>query len=319
MKRKTAYKTGVWILSLLLCLFIFEKLFDFGVRHNLNLKLSYVSATKIDADLLVLGPCEPLWMVSPEILSEETALSCYNLANSHSDFADNYLHLSLYLKSNKAPKYLLLFVTPESFDTNYNTFYSYRFSAFLNDTLVSKTVAECDRDFYAWSKVPFMKYGYYSHQAMFLALQGWKHYFSKKPQPYYPDGFEPPARIVWDNHYDNLKKLYPKGYTLSWSPLREKYLQKIIDLCRQSRIEVTFYESPILKEVTDYQYNRALYVEKIAEIATKNSVPFLQFEHTSWAADRKYFISPMVTTLQGSYLFSGMLGRRFKELKGPSL
>ena len=313
MKNKITYKLGLTLIALVLCLFFFEKLFDFGIKHNLNLKLSYVSSHKLDAQLLVLGPCEPLWMVSPEILTKQTQLSCYNLANSHSDFADNYLHLDIYLKNNKAPRYLLMYVTPESFDTNYNTFYSYRFSAFLNDVVVSKTVAECDKNFYKWSGVPFLKYGYYSHQTCFLALQGWKHYFSKKQSPYYPDGFEPPAKIVWDNHYDNLKKLYPKGYTLTWSALREKYLQKIIDLCKEKKIEIIFYESPILKEVSDYQYNRVLYVEKINEIANRNGINFLQFENTSWAKNREYFISPMVTTLKGSYLFSYKLGNRLKS------
>ncbi|MGZ3863006.1 MAG: hypothetical protein ACXVPN_05405 [Bacteroidia bacterium] len=318
MKGKTVYRIAGLIAALLLCLFIFEKVFDFGVKHNLNLKLSYVSSQKIDADLLVLGPCEPLWMVSPELLTKETGLSCYNLANSHSDFADNYLHLNLYLKNNKAPKYMLMYVTPESFDTNYNTFYSYRFSAFMGDEIVKNTVKECDRDFYKWSYIPFIKYGYYSHQTFFMALQGWKHYMSKKAAPYYPDGFEPPAKIVWDNHYDNLKKLYPKGYTLGWSTLRQKYLEKIILLCREKGIDIIFYESPILKEVSDYQYNRALGIEKINEIAARSGLTFMQFENTDWARDRTYFISPMVTTLKGSYLFSIMLGKRFKELKGLS-
>jgi hypothetical protein len=319
LKIKSAYKIGGLILALLVCLYVFEKIFDFGIKHNLNLKLSYVSSEKIDAELLILGPCEPLWMVSPEILTKETGLSCYNLANSHSDFADNYLHLNIYLKNNKAPKYMLMYVTPESFDTNYNTFYSYRFSAFMNDELVSKTVAECDKNFYKWSWVPFMKSGYYSHQTFFMALQGWKHYFGKKQNPYYPDGFEPPAKIVWDNHYDNLKKLYPKGYTLTWSDSRQKYLEKIIALCKERNIEIIFYESPILKEVSDYQYNRVLCVEKISQIANNSGLNFLQFENTGWAKDRTYFISPMVTTLEGSCLFSIMLGKRLKELKAASI
>jgi hypothetical protein len=318
-KTKTAYKIGALALALLVCLFVFEKLFDFGVKHNLNLKLSYVSSKKIDAQLLVLGPCEPLWMVSPEILTKETGLSCYNLANSHSDFADNYLHLNVYLKNNAAPKYMLMYVTPESFDTNYNTFYSYRFAGFMNDELVSKTVADCDKSFYKWSKIPFMKYGYYSHQTFFMALQGWKHFMSKKQNPYYPDGFEPPAKIVWDNHYDNLKKLYPKGYNLNWSESRKKYLEKIIALCKEKNIEVIFYESPILKEVSDYQYNRILGLEKINGIASANKLSFLQFENVAWAKDRKFFISPMVTTLQGSYLFSIMLGKALERAKSPAI
>ena len=267
-----------------------------------------MASHKIDADVLILGPCEPLWMVAPKFITQKTGLSCYNLANSHSDFADNYLHLHLYLQNNAAPKHLLLFVTPESFDTNYNTFYSYRFSSFLQDTVVANTVKECDKDFYAYAAIPFMKYGYYSHQTFFNALQGWKHYLTKRSLPYYADGFEPPAKIVWDNHYENLKKKYPKGYSFTLDSLREKYLYKLLWLCKEQHITVVMYESPILKETAQNQPNRADFIEQIGFIAKNMDFPFISFQDLPMAESRKNYISPMVTTLQGSYLFSDTLG-----------
>jgi len=303
-----------WLLFLVVLfgsLLLLEKIFDFGVKHNLNQKASYVNTHKINAELLVLGPCEPLWMVSPEILTKRTGLSCYNLANSHSDLADNYLHLQLYLQNNEVPKHLLLYVTPESFDTGYNTFHSYRFAPFLNDEVVKETVRECDPAYYSWNKVPFLKYGYYSHETFFTTMQGWKHYLSGKEKPYYPDGFEPPAKMVWDNHHENLKKAYPRGYSFSWSLLREKYLKKILSLCQERNINVILYESPILKEITDYQVNRALFLERIR--ALSGDMPFLRFDDLAWARDRKNFISPMVTTLAGSYLFSDTLGALLRD------
>jgi len=306
-----------WVLFFALLagfLFLLEKIFDFGLKHNLNLKSGYVATHKINAELLVLGPCEPLWMVSPEILTKKTGLSCYNLANSHSDFADNYLHLQLYLQNNDVPKYLLLYVTPESFDTNYNTFHSYRFSPFINQPGFSEVIKENDPGFYSWRYFPFVKYGYYSHQSCFTALQGWKHYLAGKEKPYYADGFEPPARMVWDNHHENLKKLYPKGYSFSWSALREKYLLEILRLCKEKKVRVLMYESPVLKEIADYQVNRDLFMEKIENMAKKGGISFLKFDKLSWAGDRKYFISPMVTTLEGSRMFSDTLGASLKVI-----
>ncbi len=308
MTKKLAYKLILLFAAFVCCLYLLQAFFDFGLKHNLNIKSSYVAAHKVNADLLVLGPCEPLWMVSPEILTKKTNLSCYNLANSHSDFADNYLHLHLYLKNNTTPKYLLLFVTPESFDLNYNTFYSYRFASFLNDTVIENTIKTCDAKYYPWKNYPFMKYAYYSHQTFFSALQGWKHYFTKKALPYYMDGFEPPAKIVWDNHYDNLKKKYPKGYYFTLDTLRETYLYKILGFCKEKNIKVILYESPILKETRINQPNRADFLSLINTIAKNAEVPFVSFQDLSLAEGRKNFVSPMVTTLQGSYLFSDTLG-----------
>ena len=302
------YKFVLFFVAIICCLILLQLFFSFGIKHNLNIKSSYVSVHKIDADVLVLGPCEPLWMVAPELITKKTGLSCYNLANSQSDFADNYLHLHLYLQKNKVPNYLLLFVTPESFDLNYNTFYSYRFSAFLNDTVVANTVKECDKDYYTWSKIPFMQFAYYSHQTFFNTLQGWKHYFTKKSQPYYSDGFEPPAKIVWDNHYENLKKKYPKGYSFTLDSLREKYLYKTLLYCKDNNIKVIMYESPILWETTQNQPNRADFIAQINNVAKNTHIPFISFQNLPMAGDRKNYISPMVTTLQGSFLFSDTLG-----------
>ncbi len=306
MTKRKWHKWVYLFVALAISLFVLQKVFDLGIKQNLNLKASYVASHEVNADLLVLGPCEPLWMVSSEVLTKKTGLSCYNLANSHSDFADNYLHLKLYLQNNSDPKILLLYVTPESFDTNYNTFHPYRFAPFLNDEEVSETVKDCSPAYYAWRYVPFLRYGYYSHETFFEALQGWKHWLSGKEKPYYPDGFEPPAKLVWDNHHENLKKLYPKGYSFSWSQNREKYFLKILELCKEKSIEVVLYESPILKEITDYQVNRALFLEKIQHLAGENT--YIKFDNIPWAGDRKYFISPMVSTLEGAYLFSDTLG-----------
>src|SRR5258708_6858837 len=110
LSKKKRHKWILFFVAFVLLLFLLEKFFDFGMRRNLNSKAGYVATHSVPAQLLVLGPCEPLWMVSPYMITKRTGLSCYNLANSHSDFADNYLHFYLYLRNNPAPKYMLLFV-----------------------------------------------------------------------------------------------------------------------------------------------------------------------------------------------------------------
>src|SRR4051812_42450546 len=273
MKLKKWHKWIVFFVVLYGSLFLLDKAFEFGIRHNLNIKSSYITAHKIDADLLVLGPCEPLWMVSPEVISENTALSCYNLGESHSDFADNYLDLYLYCKNNKMPDYLLVYVTPESFDTNYNTFHTYRFAPFLKDEVISHVVNDCRGSGSLWEIFPFMRFGHYNHQTAFSALQGWKHFLSGKEKPHYPDGFEPPAKIVWDNHHENLKKAYPSGYKFTWNALREKYFEKLLDFNKGGKTKVILYESPVLQEIADYQVNRAEFLERIEKMAKNHGIP----------------------------------------------
>ncbi len=294
-------------------LFLLEKIFDAGIKQNMNVKLAYVIAKPINTEILIHGPCEPLWMIDPDKISQQTGLSSYNLALSHSDFADNYLHLYLYLKHNKAPKLLFLYVTPESMDTLYNTFNTYRFVPWLNDSIVSEVVKECDPDFYRWHQWPFMRYAYYNHKHFFQVIQGYKHYLQQKTQPYHPNGFEPPAKISWDNHLEEFKELYPRGYYFQWSKRREKYLKKIIGLAKSSGIRMYLYESPVLKEAIPWQPNRNLMLLKLKQLAQQNGLDYWLFSNMKLAESRANYISVLNFNLKAALQFSDTLGATIRK------
>ena len=287
-----------------LSLLVLDKFFFFGIKNNLNLKSSYVQKQKIDAEILIHGPCEPLWMLSPQRITRLTGKSCYNLALSHSDFADNFLHLYLYLKSNKAPKLLLLYVTPESFDLNYNTFNSYRFSAWLGNPILDKVVEENDPDYFRFSTVPYLRFAYYNQKINFEAIQGYKHYFSNKRWPYFKDGFEPPGKIRWDNHFRDFLALHPDGYNFQWNSNREKYFRKIIELTKEKNIPLVLYESPILKEILRFQKNRSEMLKKIKSISNEYQIDYCIFEGMKIAENKENFISPMNLKLSAALEFS---------------
>ncbi|MBA3706018.1 MAG: hypothetical protein H0W84_09005, partial [Bacteroidetes bacterium] len=292
-----------------------SKLYDFALAHNTNVKAAYVQKAKIGADILIHGPCEPLWMISPAILDKQTGLKSYNLSLSHSDFADNYLHLYFYLKNNKAPRYLFLYVTPESMDGNYNTFNTYRFAAFIGDPAVDEVVKDCDANYFKWIKIPFMKYAYYGNKINFDALQGLKHYFNNITLPHFADGYEPPFQVKWDNHLEEFIQLYPNCYNFKWNNLREKYLRKTIELAQQQNIQVYLYESPVLKEALAYQPNRSEMLNKIKNLAINYGIVYVQFDNMKIAESREYYMSTLNTNLKGSAIFTDSLGQYIKNIK----
>ena len=315
----TIKKIALSFIIILLSLLGLSKLYDFAIRQNVNVKAAYIQKSKIDAELLIHGPCEPLWMISPKQLDLVTGIKSYNLALSHSDFADNYLHLYFYLKNNKAPRYLFLYVTPESMDPQYNTFNTYRFAPFTNDTLVDAVLKECDSGYYKWMNIPFMKYSYYNGKVNFDALQGLKHWVSGKEFPLHADGFEPPMQVVWDNHLEEFNKLYPEGYRFKWDNLREKYLRKTITLAQQHNIKVYLYESPVLEEAVVSQPNRVEMLNKIKAVALKHNVKFVQFDGMEIAKSRAYFMSTLNTNAKGSRIFTDSLGKYIKnEIESPN-
>lgn len=313
--RPVGVKIIVSLLIIWFSLVGLSHVYDFALDKNCNIKASYIQNTKIDADVLIHGPCEPLWMIYPKLLDMNSGLRSYNLALAHSDFADNYLHLYLYLKNNKAPKIMFLFVTPESVDSKkYNTFHTYRFAPYVGDPVVDSVLQENDSAYFRWTKIPFMKYAYYGNNVNFDVIQGLKHYFTHKTIPRFADGYEPPFYRVWDNHFEEFMKLYPQGYLFDWDPLREKYLRKTIELSHQHGIRIILYESPVLQESLDFQSNRDEVVNRIRGVASEYGVQYVQFQDMEMAKSRKYYTSPLNTSIEGARIFTDSLGKYIKNV-----
>lgn len=313
MMKSTRGKILFLIVVLWLMLFGITKLYDFVLLQNKNSKAAYVSENNVDADILLLGPCQVLWMAQPEVIEKETHLKTYNLGLTHADFAENYLLLYLYLKNNKIPQCLFLYVSPESMDINYNTFNTYRFAPFMNDEKVKEVVKECDPSYFKWSSFPFMKYAYYSNAIHFDAVQGMKHFLTKKSTPYFADGFEPPLSIQKQQYTSDFIQIYPKGYSFEWDKLREKYLREIIVLAQQKGINVFLYESPLLKQALENLANRKEMMNKLTLLADNYRVDFIPFDSMTISDSAEYFLSSVITNVEGGRIFSDSLAKRIKD------
>ncbi len=306
-------KAILFIVLLIAVLFGLEKLYDFLLLQNKNIKSSHVLNGEIEADLLICGPCEPLWMVDPNQLDRITNLNSYNLALRHSNFADNYLHLHLYLKNNPAPDYILLYVTPESMDERYNTFNTYRFAHLLEDPLVKSVVLDFDPGYMKWSKIPFMKYAYYNTFINFKAVQGFKHFITDKAQPKSPNGFQAPVVQDWHYQLDEFIDLYPQKVEFQWSKRRAKYLKKFMKLAKSKSIQLIFYESPVFHPDKIRQDNRDEIIDSLEMIAKQGNIPIWLFDQMEMSKDSANFFSTLNTSIQGSEIFVDTLGLYFKE------
>jgi len=307
---KVLQKIAILFAATMLILFVLDKVYTFFLLQNKNIKSSYIQSDKINADLLIAGPCEPFWMINPEQLDEITKINSYNIALSHSNFADNLLHLHLYLKNNKKPAHILLYVTPESMDERYNTFNTYRFAHLLSDPLVNDIVAEFDPDYHKWSSLPFMPYAYYSNLINFKTIQGFKHFVTDKKSPKFANGYQPPIKQDWHFRMRNFIDLYPDKVEFKWSNRREKYFRKFIEYANSKGIAVLLYESPVFEPAKAHQVNRYETLDQIQKIADEYAVPFLLFDDLEMARDKSNFFSTLNTTEKGSIIFTDSLGLR---------
>ena len=317
-------KSVILFLILIVSAFALDRLFYFGLMHNVNLKATYVAEGKMGAEVLVEGPCEPLFTMDPAYLQAKTGKSIYNLSLNHSDYADNYLHLYLYLKNNKAPDYLLLYATPESFDIRFNTFHPYRFAPFLSDSTVRATVAEHDSEYTAWMKIPLLRYTYFGNQLTFPAIQGIKHWLSGKKDPYFKNGHQPhPSARNLANplHFEVQLDEYgnkpedPENKTFVSNPTREKYFGKILMLAKSKGVTVIVYESPGYSGIFETQSNRVQMLGRIQHLTERYNSVYWVFDDLPIGREKGNFICPLIMNSSASKVFMDTLAVRINKLK----
>jgi hypothetical protein len=308
-------KTGISLILLILLLWGMEKGYDYFLLHNPNLKSSYVITHQINADVLFLGPCETLWMMDPALFQKYTGLTAYNLATVHASFAENEVMLELYLKKNKTPKYIFLYVTGESVDGGYNVFNTYNFSHLLSDTSVVRIVKQEDPGYFKWTSLPFLKYAYYNDYVNFNVLQGLKHSLQGRQIAYFGNGYVPPHGISWDGRLEQFEQAWPKGRSFCWNPKEEKALQELISRCKSHCQQLILYESPMINEVKPYLKNREEIRQKITTLAGQNQVPYWVFDTMKIADSRKYFFSILNTNDQGSAIFNKTFADYFNTVR----
>jgi hypothetical protein len=305
-------KSIIWLLALFFSLFLLEKAYKFALKENLNIKASYVLKKKINADVLILGSCEAMSMVSPDVIDSVSNLSAYNLATNHASISEQYLHLYLYLRNNKAPEVLLMHIGGENLDSRFNIFNGYRFVHLMDDSIVYQTIREKDSIYIRLNNFPFLKYAYYNDFFTFRAMQGFKHFTNKKATPYNSKGFEY-YNIDIDEEIKKINTNYPQGIFYQWDKSEEQYLYKIIDLAKANNIRLIIYQSPVWEGAYTYLKNKKEMDARIEKIATENSIEYILFDIPEISAYKSNYITLLRLNKKNALVFSAILAKYVKQ------
>lgn len=309
MKSKIIYS----LVLLLILLIALEWTYGFFLRQNKNLKSSYVASEKINADVLIIGDCVPMYMHPPD---EYIGLRSFNLATNHSSFAEHLAHFHLYLKNNIPPKFIFIYVNNKTMDGSFNTYNTFLFSQFLSDPLIDSITAVEDPEYYKLSYIPFMKYAFYNRFVNFNTVQGVSHFVKDKKKPYYDNGYIRLQNSEWDHYFERFARQYPNGKKFDWSMKEESYLRRIISIAKERGITVIFYEPPVLGEILPYFRNKEEIRAKAISFANDLQVDYWRFDTMSISDSREYFFTIFNTNGKGSVIFTKALSKKFNEVYG---
>lgn len=333
-------KILVAIVLLILSLYGLEAAYGFFIKQNVNIKVSRITKGGMQNDLLFHGPCEPVFTVNPVYIDSALGTRSFNLAVEHTDFADNYLHLYLYFKNNALPKQVYLYVTPESFDVRFNTFHTYFFAPYLEDSVVKSVVSEMDEGFVRTSIFPFARYSYYNSYKTFDFLHGMSYWVRNKSEPFHkkgfvkhpdtefykrPNGYIAPEHLLYSANFSISSlndsslyyELYEERQSFNWDIRREKYLRKIFELCHANDVELILFESPAYKESLKDQPNRNEFLERTKRIAKSYNSEYLILQDDVICEDKRNFVCPLILSVKGTEpflkIFSDSIRTRFFE------
>jgi hypothetical protein len=307
---------------LTICLFaatllLLDKLYTILIRRNCNDMIANMPEMKKQFSVIYMGACQVQQGINPAIIDSINGFSSYVLSENHSNYADIFLRLYLYLKYNPPPKLLLLDLMPETLDAFDNKFCTYRFAIEIGDSVVNKTVRENDAPYLNYSKIPFMRYAYYSEYSTYSAVKGLQYIATNKKTPTRKDGYVPAplwrGQLLADSF---INENYKTSITFKIDKKQLHYLEEIVNLCKQRNIKPILIHTPIYNGSQIFRKNKDVIIQFISSYAASHDIPFWNFETIPLSEHARYFNAPVSLNAEGADMFSYYLGRYlFQNIK----
>lgn len=266
-------------------------------------------AGNINADGLVMGSSRAWVNFSPAILDSVLGLNTYNLGmdGAHADL--QFERLKIYLRYNKAPKFIIQEVglhtvtAPTTELPNYQQFLPY-----LSDTSIWRVyqtwynnVSIADRYF------PLYKY----NNQLPTIKEGILSYMGKGVAPIKYKGYQGQL-LQWDSSFSNFKKT-GSPYDMDIKPEALDIFRNYMRFCKERNIEVVLVYAPFYYEAAGYIGNFGETMNILRGIGKEYDMPFLDYTQIYIDSNTKYFYNSQHLNKEGAELFSHMVANDVKQ------
>jgi hypothetical protein len=292
-------------------------MYDTCTLHNLNIKPMYVATHTINADFVMVGSSNTLYMVDAEQLANENHIPAYNLAANHASFRENYASFYLYLLHNKAPKYLIIGVSPVDLKIAGSVFHPYLFLPFIADTCVHRISDKEQPIPILLQHIPFGRYAYYNTYTHYQAWQGLWHWVSGKQRPYYANGTQPiPTHNRGFIEFEEFIKGQAHKIPYSWTTKNDADLTALISLALQHNTQPVVVNLPYWRGIDDNFEGKIAADRHIAILSAQNKALYWNYDTLSICSNKDYFTSVFHANAAGSMIFTRVLAQKLLQQKG---
>ncbi len=264
-----AQKSIYFVIGFLIFVYILDMLIGFSVR-KINVGeygvLNKIDDGAINADILISGSSRALKAINPQIITQETGMSCFNIASDGSDLGVQFPKLKWYLNKNRKPRILIQDVSQFGGEISTTIYEPYKYVFYLSDDSLYYGLKQIDQRIWIHkylfpSNLLYYNFDFYTR--LFSELHQTLLNQDKYINGYLPDNSR------WAGNFELFKKERTKGINCYISQENVNYLYELKEYCENQRIILILIVLPNyyrLKEITHNAEEISMFYAKLENI-----------------------------------------------------
>jgi hypothetical protein len=294
---------SIWFIAIS---FMLQQLIFFFIRNIEIGELGVINKAmggKINTEIIICGASRGYDAFNPEIISQITQKTCYNISLTGSRLGLQLPVLKAYLEQNKKPEAIILEVGMYSLDFDSRIYAPYKYLPYLSNKTIYSGLLEVDKYFAFQKFLPFASFYYLNteFQKRFIKELTYKYVYKKD---YLLNGFNPMSTnpSFTQDYITEFEKNNRLKYSIDKKA--KEYLVKIIDLCKLKNISLIFVNTPEFYKVLPLYDNRNNINGTIKKICEMENIRYIDYSESELTFEKNYFYDFTHLNSEGAKIFS---------------
>lgn len=258
-------------------------------------------------DLLFMGSSCTFYVIDPKIVDSVTRLDTYNAGMDGANLVEMNMVLDCYLKNHKPPKYLVMDIPTNAFDSKQRPFFNPNlYYPFLNNDVVFEGLKPVKR-VYMLKYLPFTQLTEVDDNMRQNAIFGYFGRTFSTDTTYYKGHCH--------GGPDTLRLPFTRVAPFQNFPIDSTgigYFERLVQTCRQHQIKLIAYFPAV------YKYNEEnlnpQFFPTVRRLLMHDNIPFLYYRELPVTSNHKLFRDEHHFNKTGSVYFSNLIGRDIDKI-----
>lgn len=268
----------------------------------------------LNKDIVIIGNSRAKFHYNPNVITEKTNLSCYNLGLSGTPINVFDIRWKSFVNRNTLPKSVIIDVDYNFLGTANGLFEKFQYLPYVNEAEYAQVTKTLDKDLIFDQYIPCFKY----QGQVEPLIAKFKTMFDKDCLGYI-NGYRVNTSVWDENEWLQFKNKRfsevsdPEGFDGLYKEGVKK-LNGILQFCQQKDIKVTLIWSPQYIEMQKFKVNQRQYVDRLINtLAIKYKIDYLNFSNNAIVYDKANFYNHSHLNYKGALEFSKQVGDYLKN------